>query len=109
MLEDYTRRYYDAVKRAYESKFIKYVPVAKDSEAFISMYSFEIDDSDDGRVYEERLNELTTKNYLSGPEQVEEITLKKRKLQLKDKMETIVRRYREQAAPPTAAPSLQQG
>jgi uncharacterized protein YdcH (DUF465 family) len=58
---------------------------------------------------EERLNELTTKHYLSGPEQVEEITLKKRKLQLKDKMETIVRRYRERTVPPTAAPSLQQG
>jgi uncharacterized protein len=58
---------------------------------------------------EERLHELTLKNYLSGPEQVEEITLKKRKLQLKDKMEVIVRRYRERTAPPTAAPSLQRG
>ena len=44
---------------------------------------------------EERLHELTEKHYLSGPEQVEETTLKKRKLQLKDKMEAIVRSYRE--------------
>ena len=58
---------------------------------------------------EERLHELTAKNYLSGPEQLEEITLKKRKLQLKDKMEIIVRRYREQAVAATAAPSLQRG
>jgi len=58
---------------------------------------------------EQRLHELTTKGYLSGPEQLEEITLKKRKLQLKDKMEVIVRRYREQTAPPSAAPSLQRG
>jgi uncharacterized protein YdcH (DUF465 family) len=58
---------------------------------------------------EQRLHELTAKHYLSGSEQVEEITLKKRKLQLKDKMETIVRRYRERTAPPSAAPSLQRG
>ena len=58
---------------------------------------------------EVRLHELTVKHYLSGPEQLEEITLKKRKLQLKDKMEMIVRRYREQAVAATAAPSLQRG
>jgi uncharacterized protein len=58
---------------------------------------------------EQRLHELTAKHYLSGSEQVEEVTLKKRKLQLKDKMEVIVRRYRERTAPPSAAPSLQRG
>ena len=41
-----------------------------------------------------RLHELTTKSYLSGPEQVEEMTLKKQKLQLKDRMEDIMRRHR---------------
>jgi uncharacterized protein len=61
---------------------------------------------------EERLHELSSKNYLSGPEQVEEITLKKRKLQLKDKMESILRRYRQaatSAAVPGVTPSLQRG
>ena len=58
---------------------------------------------------EQRLHELTTKGYLSGPEQLEEITLKKRKLQLKDKMEVIVRRHREQMVPAVATPSLQRG
>ncbi len=59
---------------------------------------------------EERLHELTAKNYLSGPEQVEEVTLKKRKLQLKDKMEAIVRAYRQRATPPNlGSPSLQRG
>ena len=59
---------------------------------------------------EERLHELTSKQYLSDPEQVEEITLKKRKLQLKDKMEAIVRRYRERAKATTLqSPSLQRG
>jgi uncharacterized protein YdcH (DUF465 family) len=40
---------------------------------------------------EGRLHELTTKPYLSEPEQREEVTLKKRKLQLKDRMEDILR------------------
>jgi len=41
-----------------------------------------------------RLHELSGKPYLSEPEQLEEVTLKKRKLQLKDKMEDILRRHR---------------
>ena len=40
---------------------------------------------------DDRLHELTAKHYLSEPEQVEEVTLKKRKLQLKDRMEDILR------------------
>ena len=44
---------------------------------------------------EDRLHELTAKHYLSEPEQVEEVNLKKRKLQLKDRMEDIIRRRRE--------------
>ena len=45
-----------------------------------------------------RLHELTEKHYLSAPEQVEEVTLKKRKLQLKDQMEMIVRRSADGSA-----------
>lgn len=44
---------------------------------------------------EDRLHQLTSKHYLSQPEQVEEVNLKKRKLQLKDRMEDIIRRRRE--------------
>ena len=43
---------------------------------------------------EDRLHELTAKHYLSEPEQLEEVTLKKRKLQIKDRMEDILRRRR---------------
>jgi uncharacterized protein YdcH (DUF465 family) len=43
---------------------------------------------------EGRVNELTAKPYLSEPEQLEEVTLKKRKLQIKDRMEDILRRHR---------------
>lgn len=40
-----------------------------------------------------RLHELSEKHYLSPNEQVEEVTLKKRKLALKDRMEAIAREY----------------
>jgi uncharacterized protein len=44
-----------------------------------------------------RLHDLTSKHYLSQPEQLEETTLKKRKLQIKDRMEDILRRSRSLA------------
>jgi uncharacterized protein len=42
---------------------------------------------------DEKIHDLTNRHYLSEPEQVEEVTLKKRKLHLKDQMETILRRH----------------
>jgi hypothetical protein len=44
---------------------------------------------------DDRLHQLTAKQYLSEPEQVEEVTLKKRKLHLKDQMEDMLRRRRQ--------------
>ena len=43
---------------------------------------------------EDRLQQLTIKHYLSAPEQVEETTIKKQKLALKDRMQTILRQHR---------------
>ena len=40
-----------------------------------------------------RLHQLTDKHYLTASEQFEEVTLKKRKLALKDRMEEILRTY----------------
>ncbi|HEU4391643.1 MAG TPA: DUF465 domain-containing protein [Blastocatellia bacterium] len=50
------------------------------------------------RNYETRLRELSALSYPSAEEQMEESTLKKKKLQLKDQMESILRRYKQQAA-----------
>lgn len=42
---------------------------------------------------DERLHNYAERHYLTDPEQVEEVTLKKQKLQLKDQMESILRRH----------------
>lgn len=42
---------------------------------------------------DERLHNYAERHYLTEPEQVEEVTLKKQKLQLKDRMENILRRH----------------
>ena len=43
---------------------------------------------------DERIHNLATRPYLSEPEQIEEVTLKKRKLHLKDQMEHMLRHSR---------------
>ena len=52
---------------------------------------------------DERLVQLESKHYLSSDEQVEEVTLKKKKLHLKDQMEEILRAYRQGLAHPAPA------
>ena len=47
---------------------------------------------------DDRLHQLIEKPHLSDTEQVEEVRLKKRKLQLKDRMEEILRRHRSEPA-----------
>ncbi len=50
--------------------------------------------------YESRLSELAEKAVLSNDEQFEETTLKKKKLQIKDRMQEIARRQRSASAHP---------
>lgn len=54
--------------------------------------------------YDVRLRDLSAKPHLSEPERLEQVTLKKRKLQLKDQMEDILRRHKTTDAQP-AVPS----
>ena len=46
--------------------------------------------------YEQRLDSLTHKRYLTDDEKLEEVRLKKLKLRLKDQMEGITRHYVQQ-------------
>ena len=50
------------------------------------------------RKYEERLSELSSLSYPSDEEQLEEITLKKKKLALKDQMHSIMLQYQKSHA-----------
>jgi uncharacterized protein YdcH (DUF465 family) len=52
---------------------------------------------------DEKIHNLTDRPYLTQPEQLEEVRLKKVKLQLKDQMENILRRHRMESGPSHAA------
>jgi len=54
---------------------------------------------------DQRLSSLSGKAYLTEPERTEEVTLKKMKLQLKDRMEGILRRHRDTLRAPASTPS----
>lgn len=53
-----------------------------------------------------RIDELSRQPYRTGTEELEEATLKKRRLQLKDQMELMIRQHRE-LSDRRAAPALQ--
>ncbi|PYP90299.1 MAG: hypothetical protein DMF61_00905 [Blastocatellia bacterium AA13] len=48
------------------------------------------------KSYDERLTQLAALHYPNADEQMEEATLKKKKLYLKDQMETILRQYKQE-------------
>jgi uncharacterized protein YdcH (DUF465 family) len=52
---------------------------------------------------DEKIHNLTDRPYLTQPEQLEEVRLKKVKLQVKDQMENILRRHRMDGGPAHAA------
>ena len=45
--------------------------------------------------YENQLEQLTHRNHLTDDERLKEITLKKKKLMLKDQMYSIIQKYRK--------------
>ena len=54
---------------------------------------------------DDRLHELEAKLYLSHDEQFEEVSLKKRKLHIKDRMESILREHRTSVSTSVSATS----
>ncbi|MFQ6289738.1 DEAD/DEAH box helicase family protein [Yersinia enterocolitica] len=58
LLTDYTERFYNALKNAYEGQFYEITQVNEDDPCMIKMYHFEIEESDDGLDYAERLEQL---------------------------------------------------
>ncbi|EKQ1709090.1 DEAD/DEAH box helicase family protein, partial [Salmonella enterica] len=58
LLTDYTDRFYNALKNAYEGQFYEITQVNEDDPCMIKMYHFEIEESDDGLDYTKRLEQL---------------------------------------------------
>jgi uncharacterized protein len=52
--------------------------------------------ADEHHSYDEKLQQLARRHYLTDQEQVEEVRLKKLKLRLKDEMENMIRQYKRQ-------------
>ncbi len=48
--------------------------------------------------YDEQLEKLVHKQHLSEQEKIEEVNLKKMKLHIKDQMEMMIQKYRQQRA-----------
>jgi len=58
LLEDYTDRFYKTLKNAYEGQFFEVTHVHEDDPGMLKVYHFEIDETDDGFEYSNRLEEL---------------------------------------------------
>jgi len=58
LLQDYTDRFYKALKTAYEGQFYDIVNVKEDDETLLKVYHFEIDNDDDGQAYEAKIKAL---------------------------------------------------
>ena len=51
--------------------------------------------SEEHSLYDQKLSDLLGRSFLSEEEQVEEVNLKKLKLQVKDQMERIIRDFKQ--------------
>jgi uncharacterized protein YdcH (DUF465 family) len=80
------------------------VPMSQDSLSFRDRLLAQSEEyrrlDEQHHQYESRLVALTGKAVLNDEEQVEETTLKKKKLQVKDRMEAIARQARASEAHP---------
>ncbi len=52
-------------------------------------------------TYNEQLEKLIHKRHLNEDEKIEEVKLKKKKLQVKDQMEVMIQKFRQQSASST--------
>ncbi|MDO9107061.1 MAG: DEAD/DEAH box helicase family protein [Methylovulum sp.] len=58
LLQDYTDRFYKALKTAYEGQFYDIVNVKNDDDSLLKVYHFEIDNNEDGEAYEKKIKAL---------------------------------------------------
>ena len=58
LLIDYTNKFYDAVRNAYEDKYREYVPVTAEDESLVKSYHFDVENTEEGKEYYDRLNKL---------------------------------------------------
>lgn len=58
LLTDYTDRFYKSLKTAYEGQFYDVIHIDEDHGSMLKVYHFQIDDSDDGLAYLQRLEVL---------------------------------------------------
>lgn len=58
LLQDYTDRFYKALKMAYEGQFYDIVNVKEDDDTLLKVYHFEIDNNEDGEAYEKKIKAL---------------------------------------------------
>lgn len=60
LLQDYTDRFYKALKTAYEGQFYDVVEVQADDELLLKTYHFDIEDTDSGLEYQIKIKALQT-------------------------------------------------
>ena len=58
LLLDYTDRFYNALKHAYQSQHYEVITLNEDHGCMLKLYKFDIEDTDDGRIYLEQLQTL---------------------------------------------------
>lgn len=58
LLQDYTDRFYKALKLAYEGQFYDIVSINEDHDSILKLYNFEIDNNEYGLEYEKKIKVL---------------------------------------------------